>query len=155
MHDRLEAAARARGGKDDASQAPAIEGAIGGDDFPAESADNGLESRRPRHDRLACEHVCVDHRDARLPEPRHDVALPRRNAPGQADSFHPALNSAAVMVLRSTIAMVRGPTPPGPGVSAPATSSTAGWPPPVRTLPVRRNAWRLLLSGARSRSTSA
>ena len=44
--------------------------------------------------------------------------------------------------------MVRGPTPPGTGVSAPATSATAGCTSPTTTDPRRaKSAWRVDPSG--------
>src|SRR5271156_885139 len=46
---------------------------------------------------------------------------------------------AALTVLYISIAIVRGPTPPGPGVKAPATSATSGCTSPTRVEPFVRN----------------
>ncbi len=67
----------------------------------------------------------------------------------------PALCIAAVSVFLSSIAMVSGPTPPGTGVSAPATSSTSGWTSPRTSEPRRSNAARRFEPAANSRSIVA
>ena len=48
---------------------------------------------------------------------------------------HGSRCSAAVTVFRSSNAIVSGPTPPGTGVSAPATSATSGCTSPTTTAP--------------------
>ena len=61
----------------------------------------------------------------------------------------------AVSVFLSSIAIVSGPTPPGTGVSAPATSATAGCTSPTTSAPRRSNASRRFEPGGNSRSTVA
>ena len=80
---------------------------------------------------------------------RRDGALAGRDAAGQGHPVHPAhgragaaRSSAATTVLCSSMAMVNGPTPPGTGVSAPATASTAGWTSPSTRLPLSANCRR-------------
>ena len=86
----------------------------------------------PWRDRVARERVGVDDRHAERGELRQAVGLPRRDAAGQRDSQHrpsravTSWRCAAATVFFSSIAIVSGPTPPGTGVSAPATSATAG-----------------------------
>ena len=53
----------------------------------------------------------------------HVSLLPSRHPARPAP---PARSTAAVSVFLSSMAIVRGPTPPGTGVSAPATSATSG-----------------------------
>src|SRR5690606_31797760 len=84
-----------------------------------------------------------------------DVALAGREASGQRDADHAALASAAVTVLTSSCAIVSGPTPPGTGVSAPATSATAGWTSPTTMEPRASNAARRGEPAGNSRSTAA
>ena len=55
----------------------------------------------------------------------------------------------------SSIAIVSGPTPPGTGDSAPATSATSGWTSPTTIDPRRSNASRRFEPAGNSRSTSA
>ena len=58
-------------------------------------------------------------------------------------------------MLASSIAIVSGPTPPGTGVSAPATEAASGWTSPVTTEPRLRNAAIFLEPAPNSASTSA
>src|SRR5262245_49339573 len=52
--------------------------------------------------------------------------------------------------------MVNGPTPPGTGVMAPATSATDGCTSPTTNEPRRRNvSWRLVPGGNRRATTAA
>src|SRR6266436_8922408 len=51
-----------------------------------------------------------------------------------------SLRSADSMVLTMSMAMVRGPTPPGTGVYAEALAAASiGWTSPTNTLPLRSN----------------
>src|SRR5688572_385113 len=68
-------------------------------------------------------------------QPREHVTFARRNATGESDLQR--RNSAALMVFAISIAMVSGPTPPGTGVRAPATSPTSGCTSPTSTEPLR------------------
>src|SRR5262249_58880174 len=92
--------------------------------------------------------IRIDHRKSQFVQHSRDRALSARNAPGQAEPQHrrvhrapvaeftacvalesdpelaprpPRLNRAAFTVLLISIVIVIGPTPPGTGVSAPAT----------------------------------
>ena len=67
----------------------------------------------------------------------------------------PAALAAAVSVFLSSIAIVSGPTPPGTGVSAPATSATSGCTSPDHDGPARSNASRRFEPAGNSRSTVA
>jgi len=58
-------------------------------------------------------------------EPAQDVRLPAGDSAGEADP-QDARRPAAFTVFFMSIAIVSGPTPPGTGVSAPATSRTDG-----------------------------
>ncbi len=126
MDDRFEIAPGAGVAEDHCAEFPAIDLAVGADDVAAEAALDGLRGRGAgRHDRVG-EQVCVNRRDVARREGREDVALARRDAARQRDTDHGARPSAAVTVFLSSSAIVSGPTPPGTGVMAPATCSTAG-----------------------------
>ena len=140
----------------------AIDGAVGGEDV-------GAEARGDRRGRFGAgrrhavrEHVGVEARHAAPPELLEHVALAGRDAAGQCDFQHrsgrrlqpaepgrlpsrilpvlPVRSCAAVSVFFSSIAIVSGPTPPGTGVSAPATSATSGCTSPTheRAAPLER-----------------
>ncbi len=64
MDDGLEVAPCGRVGEHDASEARAVEGAVGVEDAHAESGDDGREARGAAEDGLSRELVGVDHRDA-------------------------------------------------------------------------------------------
>src|SRR5690606_22346494 len=121
----------------------------------AESPGHGPGTRRSRRERLAREHVGVDGGNPARGQRAGDMALAGREAPGQRDPDHAALVSAAVTVFTSSWAMVRGPTPPGTGVSAPATSATAGCTSPTTRAPRLSKAARRGESGGKSCSTVA
>ena len=59
--------------------------------------------------------------------------LPLRGVPSRA-RVSPDGRRAAVTVFLSSMAIVSGPTPPGTGDSAPATSATSGWTSPTSKL---------------------
>ena len=63
--------------------------------------------------------------------------------------------SAALIVFASNIAIVKGPTPPGTGVSAPATHATSGCTSPVTTDPRLSKAASFLEPAPNSCSTWA
>ena len=70
---------------------------------------------------------------------RRDEATARRNARAAGaeigESYSPTLSCAARRVFIISIVMVNGPTPPGTGVRAPATSATSGCTSPTSTDP--------------------
>ena len=88
---------------------------------------------------LVADGVEVEHPEAKLGKAPGNCRFPRGNIAGQADtqdrSGHraprtqevvPARSRAAARVLDMSMPMVSGPTPPGTGVMAPATSATSG-----------------------------
>src|SRR5262245_2764822 len=97
------------------------------------------------------ERVGVKARHAATSELVEHIALPRCDAAGQADFEHRA--SAAVTVFFSNIAIVSGPTPPGTGDNAPATSATSGCTSPTRIEPRLANVSRRFDPSGKSRST--
>src|SRR5215475_2459084 len=85
--------------------------------------------------------VRVQARDAAFLQQLQHVAFSSGDTTCQCNSQHtappypPVLPSAAVSVFLSSIAIVSGPTPPGTGESAPATSATFGCTSPTTSEP--------------------
>src|SRR5262249_51940451 len=72
--------------------------------------------------------VGLDHVRTKLAQPRSHGAFAAAKPSGQPHAQHhsPRLILAALTVFAMSIAIVRGPTPPGTGVYAPATSNAFG-----------------------------
>src|SRR5277367_6060971 len=93
-----------------------------------------------------------------VPQRVRDRGFPGCDAAGEANAQHqrgtaaaagglavtraPRRSRAALMVLLINMAMVSGPTPPGTGVSAPATLATSGCTSPTSAVPFSRKAAR-------------
>ena len=123
------------------ADADPVHGAVATHGVGAEALADRGQPRRARRHHFARQDVGVHDRHARLADLGGDIALAGRDAARQRNpanhiaAFPVARSSAAVTVLRRTMATVSGPTPPGTGVSAPATSSTSGCTSPTSTLP--------------------
>ena len=125
---------RAASSEHDVAKPGTIDRAVGSDDLRPEPAAHRVGSWRARRDHVACERVRLDDAHAQAAKSGEHHALPRRDAAGERDAQHQrsrAAPSAARTVFDSSIATVSGPTPPGTGVSAPATSATSGWTSPT------------------------
>src|SRR5581483_386947 len=97
------------------------------------------------------ERVGIQTRNPALTKPLEHVALAGRNAAAKCNArhgrdglpAHPALQLAAASVFFNSMTIVSGPTPPGTGDSAPATSATSGCTSPTVSDPRLRNvSWR-------------
>ena len=154
VDDRFEVAARRRVGEHDRAELRAIDGAVGGEHVGAEPRGDRRASPRCRppsrrararrhrgtarraggtaRARGSCPSRC--RRSARLFSMRRDLgAEPLARYDLHCPSCLPAATRpscprarAARSVFFSSIAIVSGPTPPGTGDSAPATSATSG-----------------------------
>src|SRR5439155_25211600 len=137
----------------------------------AETLRDGRGGFRASRFHAVRELVGVEARHAALPELTEHVALARCDAASQGNSQHGLVglgglvgrvsqvgwdyltypthqayltvrrSSAARTVFFRSIATVSGPTPPGTGVSAPASSATAGCTSPTTTEPRRSKSW--------------
>src|SRR5262249_6472928 len=113
----------------------------------------GFASRS--HDAVS-EFVGIDAGNATFPQFANDVALAGGDTASQGDPQHqPSRRRAAVTVFFSSIAIVNGPTPPGTGVRAPATSSTLGCTSPITREPRFSKAVRRLCPGSNHSAISA
>ena len=88
MRDPLEVMASLRVGEDDRTELLPIEASVGQQDVAAETLDDPFERRLARDNGLAGERVSVDHGGATRREHRANGALPRCDAPGEADESH-------------------------------------------------------------------
>ena len=135
MHDGLEIAARRLVAEDDARRAPSgrCRRPATGRPAPNRSSD-ARGARRARRERRVRERVGIDRRERRGGRtgaaPTTSPSQSRRSArPCASADVRPATSrgrlasraSAATSVLLRSNAIVSGPTPPGTGVSAPAT----------------------------------
>jgi hypothetical protein len=126
VHDGLECVARLRIAEDDRTERAAIDAAVRIHDTGAETGHHSRRTRAFRRERLVCQPIGIDRRNTTRRQPAQDVALSGSDAAGQRDADHGVRFSAAVTVLRRSKAIVSGPTPPGTGVTAPATATTPG-----------------------------
>ena len=114
--------------EDQPAEGRTIERAIGAQVGGTEAIDDARQSSRAGGDGVAGELVGIDDRGTEGSKPGEAIRLPRRDAAGQGCPPHGHMAArraaAALTVLRSRTAIVSGPTPPGTGVSAPATSAT-------------------------------
>ncbi len=123
---------RAGGGvrEDHRGERRPVQSAVGREDAGAERVGDLGEDRAPRRGDVARHRVEVERVAAAAGQPSQDVGLAARDAAGQADPQHaPPLRRRRpprAPCSRSACAMVSGPTPPGTGVRAPATSWTEG-----------------------------
>jgi len=130
VDDCFEVGTRETIGEDDARERGAIERAVIAENRRAKPRDDGREASRTRRDGIARQAIRIDNRDARRGKLRRAVGLSCRYPAGQCGEHHdqplPSRAVAAETVFLSSMAIVSGPTPPGTGVSAPATSATPG-----------------------------
>src|SRR5918995_87560 len=167
MHDGLQIPARFLVTEDNAAERLPVDAAVRRADGRAKSFQDARGARCARCDRRVREGVGVDGGNTVVGEPPPNPRLPRRDPAGERDRAHPARQardmagllasraSAATSVLLRSSAIVSGPTPPGTGVSAPATAETPGWTSPTTSAPRLAKAERRGDSGGNSRSTSA
>ncbi len=106
----------------------AVQRAVGAHDPGAEDLRDLAEGGAARRGHVPRDGVQVERVEAVAGEPPQDVGLAAGDAAGQADPQQALRRrrAAARTVFESSIAMVSGPTPPGTGVSAPATGTTDG-----------------------------
>src|SRR5271156_219698 len=127
-------------------------------DFSAELADHFVVGLLPLLKQFVPQRVRIQHRTVQFAQHRRDRGFPGCDAAGEANAQHqrgtaaaagglavrraPRRSRAALMVLLINMAMVSGPTPPGTGVSAPATLATSGCTSPTSAVPFSRKAAR-------------
>ena len=130
MDDGFEIGARCAVGEYESPESRPIERAIRAQETVAEPCEHSAESRRTWRDSLPRQPVRVDRGCAERGERAQAKGLACGNAAGERGAHHvqamPIRARAAATVFLSSIAIVSGPTPPGTGVSAPATHATAG-----------------------------
>ena len=126
MHDGVQPCARRRVREDDVPEPLPVQAAVLGQDPGTESRHHVAVGRAARRHDLVRDPVQVEGGEAGRGQPPEDARLPAGDPPGQADPQGQARSPAAFTVFFMRSAMVRGPTPPGTGVSAPATSRTEG-----------------------------
>ena len=127
VHDRVEPHARLGVGEHQRGESGTVERAILQHRI-AEGRHDLDERLAARRRRVACGLVEVERPAAACREPPEHLRLSGRDAAGEADAEQGSPQgafSAARTVFAISIAIVRGPTPPGTGVSAPATADTS------------------------------
>ncbi len=129
--------------EDEGGKGAAVDLAVGGEDGRAELADDVRVGFAVFGQYLVAEIIGLDEMAAELFEGAADEGFAAGQAAGEAYEEHGAAgaarrrDSAERTVLDMSMAMVRGPTPPGTGVRAPATSGpSTGWTSPMRMLPL-------------------
>src|SRR5215203_1246043 len=143
MDDGLERGAGAAIGEHDCPQGRAIDRSVRAEDGRTETLDHCSVSGCSGGNRLSREDIGVDRRDPELIEPPEAETLAGRDSAGECgpQKCQAGVRScAARSVFFSSIAIVSGPTPPGTGVSAPATSTTDGCTSPTTSDPRLSNA---------------
>ncbi len=131
-----------RVGKDDSTEFLPIHSLIRGEDAASKFAHHILVSVGPGLDQTVGDLVGIQHAAAKFAKNRGDRGLSGGDSARQAHAQHQGLAAtapgafigaacarlrrAAFTVLLISKAMVSGPTPPGTGVIAPATSATPG-----------------------------
>ena len=88
VHDAFEVASRGLVLKNDVAKSRAIERPVECEDVVAEALDHRREPFAARRDRLAREHVCVDHGNTGVPHARDDIALARSDPTSQSNAPH-------------------------------------------------------------------
>src|SRR5207249_5544293 len=148
MDERVQARARAGIDEDEIAEPFPVDGPVGAEDRRAERAHHVVVGGAAGRHHVAGDGVEVQRLEARRGEPAQDVRLPTGDAAGEAHpqdarpslrsrgmnprsllsqgGYSPPRTPAARTVFFMSIAIVSGPTPPGTGVSAPATSRTDG-----------------------------
>src|SRR5262249_28328881 len=138
-------------------QGAAVDMAIGSQNLRPELPHYIIVCFGPRQQDFMAELIGRKNSTAQFREGVGDVGFPGREAAGEADFQHvPRRRRAALTVLTMSMAMVRGPTPPGTGVYAPAHSAmSAGCTSPTSTDPFWRNSSTLAATEPKIRFTSA
>ncbi len=117
-----------------------IDASVGAENPRAEMLHNVFVDLGSRRHQLVSDPICLNNPRPELAKNVSDRAFAASEATGQAYakqddpccsgdaevSAAPRRRRAALMVFAISMAMVSGPTPPGTGVRAPATSATAG-----------------------------
>src|SRR5262245_51632571 len=152
VNDRFEILPRRGIGEHDRSELGAVHRAVGGQNVRAEPIHNRQRRLGAGGRDAVGQGVGVEAGDAAAAQHVQHVALAGRDPASQCDPKH--RSSAARSVFFSNIAIVRGPTPPGTGVRAPATSATSGCTSPTTTDPRRSNVSRPFAPGAKIFSTA-
>ena len=125
VHEGVQPRACLRIGEDELAQPLAVHAAVGGQDLAAEGPHHVGMGRPPGGHHIVGDAVEVERGQARLRQAAQDVGLAAGDSAREADpqDEHPR---AAFTVFFMRRAIVKGPTPPGTGVRAEATSRTEG-----------------------------
>src|SRR5581483_5519154 len=121
------------------SQQLAVNAAGGIEDAGAELLDHARIGFPLRLQDLMSKTIRLNQMAPQILQSLADEALAARESSGEPYAEHnPSRRSADCTALTMSIAIVRGPTPPGTGVYAPAFSATSpGCTSPTRILPLR------------------
>src|ERR1019366_6217909 len=126
VQERIQAGQTLRVGENAGRQGAAVDGSVGGQNLATEFLYHGLVSLSAgRHHRMA-DFIRLDQQATVTGQRLADKRFSAGDAARQPNLQHtPKRRSAEATVLTMSMAMVRGPTPPGTGVYAPAHSTTS------------------------------
>src|ERR1019366_7297149 len=139
VHQRIQAGQTLRVSEDARRQGAAVDGGVGGQNLATEFLYHGLVSLSAgRHHRMA-DFIRLNQQATAGGQRLANKRLSAGETARQPNFQHtPKRRSAEATVLTMSMAMVRGPTPPGTGVYAPAHSTTSmGSTSPTSRLPLR------------------
>src|SRR5580704_14355398 len=158
MHDGVQASEALRIGKHDGAEFFPVYQALRREDAGAKFTHHFIVGGPAGLAHLVRDFIGLKHATTELAQHRNHRGLPGGNSSGEADAQHQGLAAAAPVllpdvprppparrrraartVLLISMAIVSGPTPPGTGVIAPATSAAAGCTSPTSTEPFSWN----------------
>src|SRR5712692_1235618 len=166
MNNRIEPRQAREVGEDNRCQFRAVHAAVGRQYPAAKFPHHVLEGRAARLDESVGNLIGFKDVTAEFAQHPRDSGLSCPDPARQPHAQHQGWTATALLicarrsraaftVLLISMAMVSGPTPPGTGVIAPATSATSGWTSPTSTNPFSRNWASFEGNFAKRRSASA